>query len=85
MPVPRKSTSCTPTLIMADLSATPQDMKPEGKSAFEHNESVDGADGELELETLSTSEEAALRKSLLRKLDTRILPVLALLFLFSFL
>ena len=83
MPVPRKSTSCTPTLIMADMSATPQDMKPEGKSAFEHNESVDGADGELG--TLSTSEEAALRKSLLRKLDTRILPVLALLFLFSFL
>lgn len=35
--------------------------------------------------SLDADAEAALRKSLLWKLDTRILPVLALLFLFSFL
>ncbi|KAL8286668.1 hypothetical protein RQP46_004196 [Phenoliferia psychrophenolica] len=39
----------------------------------------------LGLSDLAPADEAALRKSLLRKLDTRILPVLALLFLFSFL
>jgi hypothetical protein len=34
---------------------------------------------------MSDAEEAALRKALLWKLDTRVLPVLAFLFLFSFL
>lgn len=49
------------------------------------NNKVDNYDGEQDIEQLSQVEEARLRKSLLWKLDTRILPCLALLFLFSFL
>lgn len=47
----------------------------------------DSKDQSLDVEKLSLTdiEEARIRKSLLWKLDTRILPVLALLFLFSFL
>lgn len=48
---------------------------------------MDKSDNSLDIEKSSMSdvEEARIRKSLLWKLDTRILPVLAVLFLFSFL
>ncbi|KAL8279673.1 hypothetical protein RQP46_007986 [Phenoliferia psychrophenolica] len=54
--------------------------KLEEKSSFEHAENV-----LVERPIRTVEEEAALRKSLLWKLDSRILPVLAFLFLFSFL
>ncbi|KAK4703906.1 hypothetical protein P7C70_g2317, partial [Phenoliferia sp. Uapishka_3] len=67
--------------------------KAEGKQAFEHMENTNEKNGDMIVqreggfddESLTVAEEAALRKSVLWKLDTRILPVLALLFLFSFL
>lgn len=45
---------------------------------------LDAGSEDLEGRSATDAEEAALRKSLLWKLDTRILPVLAFLFLFSF-
>ncbi len=44
--------------------------------------SLSGAD---DLRFMGTEEERLLTRSILRKLDTRMLPMLALLFLFSFL
>ena len=61
------------------------------KPTFEHMEKSSAAEDDVHDDqsvghlSLTVADEAALRKSLLRKLDTRILPVLALLFLFSFL
>lgn len=55
------------------------------KGVMSHFEKSLATDGEDDFQINDSAEEKRLTKSILRKLDTRMLPMLAVLFLFSFL
>jgi hypothetical protein len=80
------------SLEVFTMSFTPtSDMRVEEKGQLGHVEeytptsdaSIGEGDGDFNL--MGSEEERRLTKSILRKLDTRMLPMLAVLFLFSFL